>query len=161
MKPAIMFQPITPAEDAVMADIIRQTLRAYRLDLPGTAYFDASLDGLSACYAAPNSGYWVLHVDGRPVGGGGCAAVSGFPDCCELQKLYLTEAARGLGFGAALLAYIEAQAKACGYMRIYLETHSVLREALRLYKRAGYREIARPTSVVHTTMDKFFSKELT
>ena len=142
MKPAIMFQPITPAEDAVMADIIRQTLRAYRLDLPGTAYFDASLDGLSACYAAPNSGYWVLHVD-------------------ELQKLYLTEAARGLGFGAALLAYIEAQAKACGYKRIYLETHSALREALRLYKRAGYREIARPASVVHTTMDTFFSKELT
>ena len=112
MKPAVMFQPITPAEDAVMAGIIRQTLRAYRLDLPGTAYFDASLDGLSACYAAPNSGYWVLHVDGRPVGGGGFAAFSGFPDCCELQKLYLTEAARGLGFGAALLAYIETPRRA-------------------------------------------------
>ena len=160
MEHTFTCKPISPAEDAALAEIIRSTLRSYRLDMPGTAYFDASLDRLSACYDAPGSAYYVLLQDGEPVGGGGFAAFTGFPDCCELQKLYLAKSVRGRGCGAALLVHIEAQAKACGYRTIYLETHSALREALRLYMRAGYREIGRPASVVHTAMDRFFLKAL-
>jgi putative acetyltransferase len=155
-----MFQPITPAEDAVMAGIIRQTLRAYRLDLPGTAYFDASLDGLSACYAAPNSGYWVLHVDGRPVGGGGFAAFSGFSDCCELQKLYLAASERGKGIGYELISHIEDKARELGYQRIYLETHTNLPAAIHIYEKSGFRKIERPAGVVHAAMNRFYLKEL-
>ncbi len=160
MEHTFTSKPISPAEDAALAEIIRSTLRAYRLDIPGTAYFDASLDRLSACYDAPGSAYYVLLQDGETIGGGGFAAFTGLPNCCELQKLYLAKAARGCGLGAALLASIEAQAKACGYQTVYLETHSALREALRLYERAGYREINRPASVVHTAMDRFFLKTL-
>ena len=47
-----------------------------------------------------------------------------------------------------------------GYRRIYLETHTNLEAAMHEYERSGYRRIERPASVVHSTMDRFYLKEL-
>lgn len=41
------FRPILPEHDAAMARIVRSALKAHHLDIPGTAFFDASLDQLS------------------------------------------------------------------------------------------------------------------
>ena len=43
---------------------------------------------------------------------------------------------------------------------MYLETHTNLEAAIHLYEKAGFTEIEKPQSVVHTTMDRFFIKEL-
>ena len=43
------FRPILPEHDTAMARIVRSALKAHHLDIPGTAFFDASLDQLSAC----------------------------------------------------------------------------------------------------------------
>ena len=59
-----------------------------------------------------------------------------------------------------MIRHIEAQAKAMGYRRIYLETHTNLEAAMHEYERSGYRRIERPASVVHSTMDRFYLKEL-
>ena len=59
-----------------------------------------------------------------------------------------------------MIRHIEAQAKAMGYRRIYLETHTNLEAAMHEYERSGYRRIERPVSVVHSTMDRFYLKEL-
>jgi NAD(P)-dependent dehydrogenase (short-subunit alcohol dehydrogenase family) len=59
-----------------------------------------------------------------------------------------------------LLAFIEEKARQRGFDRIYLETHTNLTAALHLYEKTGYREIDRPASVVHSTMNKFYLKEL-
>ena len=47
-----------------------------------------------------------------------------------------------------------------GYREIYLETHSALTAAARLYERAGYQRIPRPAGVVHSAMDRFYRKTL-
>ena len=143
-----------------MARIVRSILKAYRLDIPGTAYFDTSLDHLSAYYDQPGRCYRVLLRDDTVIGGIGIAEFDDLPGCCELQKLYLDESARGQGMGYEMIRHMEAQAKALGYDRIYLETHSNLAAAIHEYERSGYREIQRPASVIHTTMDRFYLKEL-
>ena len=160
MNADMTFEPIAPRHDAAMAGIVRDALKAHGLDIPGTAYFDASLDRLSAYYDRPGRCYRVLLRDGAVIGGVGVAEFGGFPDCCELQKLYLDETARGQGLGYEMIRHIEEQARSLGYRRIYLETHTNLRAAIHEYERSGYRRLDRPPSVVHTTMDRFYLKEL-
>ncbi len=154
------FKPLAPAYDADLAALIRSCLKAHHLDIPGTVYYDEGLDHLSDFYSSPDCAYYVL-VDGeRLVGGIGLAAFDGFADCCELQKLYLNESARGHGIGYEMIRYIEARARERGFRRIYLETHTNLQAAIHIYRASGYREIPRPESVMHGTMNVFFLKDL-
>ena len=154
------FAPIQPHQDAAMAAIVRAALKEHGLDKPGTAYFDASLDHLSAYYDRPGRAYYVL-LDGETVVGGvGVAEFDDLPGGCELQKLYLAPAFHGRGLGSQMIRYIEDRARALGYRQIYLETHTALQAALRAYERCGYRQIPRPASVIHTTMDRFYLKDL-
>ena len=54
---------------------------------------------------------------------------------------------------------MEEEAKRTGYHMVYLETHTNLKAAIHLYEKCGYREIERPESVVHSTMNRFYLKE--
>ena len=143
-----------------MAAIVRAALKAHGLDIPGTAYFDEALDHLSAYYDRPGRAYYVLLEDGAVTGGVGLAEFEGLPGCCELQKLYLSPAARGRGLGYRMIRFIEERARALGYRQMYLETHTNLQAAIHEYERSGYRQIPRPAAVIHTTMDRFYIKEL-
>ena len=159
-EPILEYAPIRPCHDAAMARIVRAALKEHGLDVPGTAYFDPSLDSLSAYYDAPGRAYEVLLQNGAVIGGVGVAAFDGFENCCELQKLYLDASARGRGLGYDMIRHIEDRARAMGYRRIYLETHSALQAAIHEYERSGYARIDRPPAVVHTAMDRFYSKDL-
>lgn len=156
-------RPIQPDDDPKIAAIIRANLEAYHLDLPGTAYFDPELDHLSRFYAADpvRRAYFILEDDrGRVLGGAGMAEFPGLEACAELQKLYLSEEVKGCGLGRRLLEAVESAARAQGYRQLYLETHSALVPALRLYQRAGFAQIQPPSTVQHTTMDRFCLKAL-
>ena len=156
------YERLTPREDAALAALIRQILKAHGLDIPGTAYFDEALDHLSAFYsAAPGKrAYFVLKEGDVLLGGIGLAEFPDLPDCAELQKLYLAEAARGRGLGYEMISRVEAEARRLGYRQIYLETHSNLQAAIHIYEKSGYEEIPRPASVVHSTMNRFYRKTL-
>ena len=153
-------QPLTPAYDAPLATLIRRLLAAHGLDIPGTVYFDKDLDHLSDYYDKPGCAYFVLLDDTRLIGGIGLAPFAGFPACCELQKLYLDESVQGAGLSYKLIETIEETARKLGYQYIYLETHHNLTTAMHVYEKCGYREIPRPQSVVHSTMNHFFLKNL-
>lgn len=163
-KPNITIRPISREDDGAMAQIVRENLRNHHLDIPGTAYFDPQLDYLSRYYAEEpgQRRYFVAQLaDGTIAGGIGVALFPGFDRCGEIQKLYVRPDMQHLGIGQQLLAYLEAFAPRLGLERMYLETHSNLRQALRFYEKNGYRKIPRPESVVHSTMDLFYRKELT
>ncbi len=154
---------IRGADDARMAAIIRANLEKFHLDIPGTAYFDPELSHLSRFYLAEPAmrGYFIAEDAAAGIlGGVGFAKFESLEDCAELQKLYLTEAAKGRGLGQRLLETVEAGAKAAGFSRLYLETHSNLTAAIGLYQKFHYEEIPKPDFVFHTTMDRFFIKEL-
>lgn len=159
----IIIRPITVDDDAAIAAIIRANLEAYQLDIPGTAYFDPELDHLSVYYgAAPDRrAYFILtNAAGTVLGGAGLAEFPGLDACAELQKIYLIDSAKGKGLGTALARAVEAHACELGYRRLYLETHTALDAAIRLYERLGYQCIEQPVPTVHTTMDRFYLKEL-
>ncbi len=154
---------IKPKDDAALAGLIRKTLKAYKLDIPGTAYFDENLDHLSDYYMADESSraYFVMtDDDDNAIGGVGIAHLDEIEDCAELQKLYLDERYLGQGLSYKLMTKAKEAALELGYRRLYLETHDNLDIAIHLYERCGFVEIDRPDFVVHSTMTRFFLKEL-
>lgn len=157
------YRPIQPSDDEALAAIIRANLEHLHLNIPGTAYFDPELDHLSAFYAEnpqKRAYFTALDKDGHVVGGVGIAEFLGIENCAELQKLYLADSAKGLGYGKALVRLAEHWAASAGYENLYLETHTNFSVALQLYEHLGFQQIARPRGVFHETMDHFMLKKL-
>lgn len=154
---------IQKEDDAYMADIIRTNLEHSHLDIPGTAYFDPELSHLSRYYDIQKDKciYMVaVGTDHQIVGGGGIAEFNGFANCAEIQKLYVAMQDQGKGYGKMILHALEKCAEVAGFDRLYLETHTNLDVAMHMYEKYGFTEIARPASVVHSTMNRFYVKEL-
>lgn len=157
----IKIRLITAADNPIIADIIRTNLKKVNLDIPGTAYFDSELDSLSAYYLfMPEKRAYFIAEDEQILGGVGVAEFENIDSCAEIQKLYLTDAAKGKGIGRMLMQTAEDFAKDMKYKKLYLETHSDLKAAIHLYEKIGFKEINRPDFVLHSTMDKFYIKEL-
>ena len=156
------FREICKDDDTALAHIIRTNLKAHKLDIPGTAYFDSNLDHLSDFYLGDKTErfYLIALEEEKVVGGIGLAKLDFFDDCAELQKLYLADSVKGRGFGYTLISMIEDKARELGYKQMYLETHTNLSAAIHVYVKSGYKEIEKPAGVVHATMDKFFIKQL-
>ncbi len=145
-----------------MGTIARANLKAFGLDIPGTAYFDPEIMHLSAFYdAAPEKRAYFVAVDetGAVLGGGGLAEFELLSDTAELQKLYLSDAAKGHGLGTRFVGLLEDAARRRGYAHFYLETHSNLKAAIHLYDKLGYRRCD-PAGSAHTAMDHFYIKDL-
>lgn len=157
------YRSLTADDDAVLASIIRTSLEQMRLNLPGTAYSDPELDHLSAYYARePKKRTYFVALDdaGQVVGGVGVAEFAPIPNCAEIQKLYLSDAVRGKGYSKELMRLAETWSREAGYRQLYLETHSNLQIAIKLYQKLGFTEIERPKEVLHSTMDHFYIKHL-
>ncbi len=152
---------IAEKDNAAIAAIIRDNLKKHKLDIPGTVYFDEGLDRLSDLYKSADGRYYVLEDDNKQVIGGiGFARFEKMEDTAELQKLYLADAAKGSGLGYELISFIEDRMREAGFKFSYLETHDNLEAAIHIYEKAGYKEIERPKEVGHSTMNRFFKKEL-
>ena len=79
----------------------------------------------------------LVDASGQVVGSVGLYRVS--ESTCELRKMYLAPEVRGCGWGSRLLEHALARAADLGYSRVVLETASVLRAAIALYERRGFR----------------------
>ncbi|MBR6255858.1 MAG: GNAT family N-acetyltransferase [Lachnospiraceae bacterium] len=156
------YREIRKSDDAALAAIIRQNLKASALDIPGTAYFDSHLDHLSDYYLNDRlKRFYYIAVENEEVAGGvGLAEVEFFDDCAELQKLYLADCVKGHGYGYRLIELIEDKARELGYKKIYLETHTNLECAIHMYEKCGYKAVEKPDAVVHATMNRFYLKNL-
>lgn len=156
-------RPIIENDNAAISKIIRDNLEKYGLNIEGTAYFDPELDNLSSFYAKnPKERHYMILTDsnGSVCGGIGFAKFDAIEDCAEIQKLYVKDCEKGKGLGKLLLNKAEKEAKIFGYKRLYLETHSFLKEATSLYEKEGFKQIEKPPFVFHSFMDMFFTKEL-
>ena len=60
-------------------------------------------------------------------------------DYCYLQDLFVAEGARNLGLGRALIAAVEAKARAAGASRVYWLTHETNTDARALYDKLAER----------------------
>jgi putative acetyltransferase len=87
--------------------------------------------------AAPHLTFLLAEDGGRATG---CAALARMDGYGEVKSMWVDPAARGSGTGAALMAAVEALARAEGIAVLRLETGDTLHPAHRLYRRHGFRE---------------------
>ena len=149
--------------DAQIAAIIRTNLERFHLNVPGTVYFDPELNHLSTFYDAnpeKRAYFVVLNEEEKVVGGIGVAEFPGIENCAEMQKLYLDDSAKGKGYSKEMIHLAEDWARSAGYQNLYLETHTNLEVARKLYEKLGFAEIEKPQTVQHGTMDHFYLKKL-
>ena len=157
----LKYREMTEADNEAVAALVRDNLKQFGLDIPGTVYFDEGLDHLSDFYGRDERRYFVIEdANGTVIGGIGYAGFELMADTAELQKLYLADSAKGSGIGYEMIRFIEDKMREAGYKQSYLETHDNLQAAIHIYEKCGYKEIERPKEVVHSAMDRFFVKAL-
>ncbi|MCH4209390.1 GNAT family N-acetyltransferase [Bifidobacterium sp.] len=157
----MLIRPITSRDDAQVCTLVRSCLDRAGLAIPGTAYFDPQLPHLTAYYAGlEHAQYWVVEVEGRVVAGAGIAPVPGTGHICELQKLYVDASYQGRGYATALVDQALAYAQHW-YQWCYLETHTKLDVARKMYANRGFKPLPRPLAAgEHQAMDHWAIKDL-
>ena len=133
--------PVRTADDLAATAAL---FAGYAASLPvDLAYqdFDAELAALPGKYAPP-LGDLLLACDdaGAPLG---CVGLRPIPPdgCCEMKRLFLLPAARGLGLGRAMTQAVIETARQLGYRELRLDTLPTMTTAMRLYDQLGFERI--------------------
>ena len=100
----------------------------------------ASLSADDRDLIPPRGAFLVASVDGESVACGAVKTIA--PGIGSLKRMWVADAVRGLGVGRRMLEALEAQARELGLATLRLETNQALQEAIRLYRSAGFREMA-------------------
>lgn len=88
----------------------------------------------------PRGALFVAKLRGRPVG---CGALKVSPSAsAEIKRMWVAPEVRGLGVARRLLTDLERYARDAGVRVLRLETNRALTEAIGLYQRNGYQEVA-------------------
>ena len=127
---------IAPADDYdVVRDLLREYAAGIGVDL-SFQDFEKELESLATFYDRI-----LLARSGDDVAG--CVALRHISDItCEMKRLYVRPAFRGLGTGRALAVGIIEEARRRGYTRMRLDTLPTMSEAFALYESLGFHSIA-------------------
>ena len=121
-----------------VTELVYSILKEYNLK-PDPAVTDADIKDIKQSYFKGGGTFYVLEEkDGSIIGAYGLYPID--RQTCELRKMYLHSSYRGKGLGKLLLEEALSKARQIGFKRITLETASVLKEAISLYKSYGFIE---------------------
>jgi DNA-binding MarR family transcriptional regulator/ribosomal protein S18 acetylase RimI-like enzyme len=138
----------------------RQCLDAYFSELAARFEngFDAAADQSARVKdMTPPSGLFVIaRLDGEAVGCGGLKRLG--KAIGEIKRVWTAPSARGAGIARRVLRTLEAKAREGGLKTLRLDTNRALTEAHALYRKEGYREIARFSDNPYA--DHWFEKRL-
>lgn len=124
-------------DSAACRALVSTTLAEFGLR-PDPCGTDADLADFDAHYFARGGDFAVL-VDESGAIVGTCGLFPLESAVVELRKMYLVPALRGRGQGRRLLEWAFARARELGFRRMTLETATVLKDAIALYERNGFR----------------------
>lgn len=134
--------PVRSSEDLAATAAL---FAGYAASLPvDLAYqdFDGELAALPGKYAPPAGELFLARdVAAAPLG---CVGLRPLAEegCCEMKRLFLLPAARGLGLGRALTEAVVDHARAAGYRELRLDTLASMTAAQSLYRSMGFQGIA-------------------
>jgi putative acetyltransferase len=121
-----------------IAALVYGVLKEYGLK-PAPESTDADLKDIERSYFVRGGAFYVLEEEtGAIVGAYGLYPIDKVT--CELRKMYLHKLFRGRGLGKLLMESALTEARRLGFKRVTLETASVLKEAISLYKSYGFVE---------------------
>ena len=121
-----------------VTELVYSILQEYNLK-PDPAGTDADIRDIEQSYFRRGGAFYVLEEEnGSVIGAYGLYPVD--KATCELRKMYLRSSYRSKGLGKLLLEDALSKARQMGFKKITLETASVLKEAISLYKSYGFVE---------------------
>lgn len=133
----ISIRPATNADCENVQKLVFGVLREYGLE-PEPGGTDTDLTDIETHYIKSGGLFEILEdAQGNMLG-----TVGLFPldaETVELRKMYFLKELRGRGFGKKVLERMIGRSKESGFKRIYLETASVLHEAIGLYEKYGFQ----------------------
>ena len=131
-------RPASNKDCEKIANLVYDVLKEYNLK-PDPEATDADLKDIERSYFERGGTFYVLQEkDGSIIGAYGLYPAE--KQTCELRKMYLHSAYRGKGLGKFLLDSALSEARQLGFKMMILETASVLKEAISLYKNYGFIE---------------------
>ncbi|MBZ8181417.1 GNAT family N-acetyltransferase [Oscillatoria salina] len=138
------------------AAVIAEVLAEYNLSWEPLGA-DRDVLAVEESYFQRDGEFWVVEQNGKIVGTGAYYPVNRGKNGVEIRKMYLLPTVRGKGLGRYLLQELEAAIATRGYKEIWLETASVLKEAVKLYESSGYQPA---TGVETKRCDRVYLKTL-
>jgi putative acetyltransferase len=125
-------------DSRTITELVFSVLKEYNLR-PDPAVTDADIKDIEQSYFKGGGTFYVLEEkDGSIIGAYGLYPINN--QMCELRKMYLHSSYRGKGLGRLLLEDALSKARQIGFKKMTLETASVLKEAISLYKSYGFIE---------------------
>jgi putative acetyltransferase len=146
----------TPADRETAAAVIRDSLAEYGLPWEPSGA-DRDVLEVEASYLEVGGEFWVIEHQGKIVGTGAYYGVERGQKAVEIRKMYLLPTARGKGLGRYLLQELERAIAIRGFQEVWIETASVLKEAVKLYESSGYQAA---TGVETARCDRVYVKYL-
>ncbi len=120
------------------AAIIRDVLREYGLPWEPTGA-DRDVLEVEKYYIQSGGEFWVVEREEKIVGTAAYYPIERGNLAVEIRKMYLLPVVRGKGLGKYLLQQLEKTISARGFQEIWLETASILQQAVQLYHKSGYQ----------------------
>lgn len=145
-----------PADREAAAAVIKDTLAEYGLGWE-PAGADRDVLEVEASYIAVGGEFWVVEQQGKIVGTAAYYPVQRGEMAVEIRKMYLLPTARRKGLGRYLLQELEKAIAFRNFQTIWIETASVLKEAVKLYESSGYQAA---TGVETERCDRVYVKYL-
>jgi len=142
---------------AFAADVIHSVLTEYGLPWEPTEA-DRDVLEIEESYLAVGGEFWVVEQQGQVVGTAAYYPIKRAQDAVEIRKMYLLPSARRKGLGKFLLKELESAIASRGFQQIWIETASVLKEAVQLYELSGYQAAS---GVETARCDRVYVKYLT
>ncbi|HYE96206.1 MAG TPA: GNAT family N-acetyltransferase [Rubricoccaceae bacterium] len=133
-EPALVLEEVAPTDaeaDALLAALDAELI----VDYPPAHVFGFHPGERERFHGV----FLVARLDGMPVGCGGVRWLDA--EMAEVKRMYVAPEARGRGVAQAILAALEAAARARGLRVLRLETGTRLYAAQRLYEAAGFARI--------------------
>ncbi len=145
-----------PGDRQAAAAVIQTVLMEYGLGWEPLGA-DQDVMQVEQAYRSAGGEFWVVEQAGQIVGTAAYYPHHRIPNAVEIRKMYLLPTVRRQGLGQFLLTQLEAAIVAAGHKAIWIETATVLREAVQFYEQAGYL----PTTGVETARcDRVYCKQI-
>lgn len=145
-----------PRDRTIVVNLICTILAEYGLDSEPCGA-DEDVEKVEEFYDKTGGEFWVVEASDQIVGTAAYYPIQRGNNAVEIRKMYLHPEVRGQGLGKFLLKELENRIQSQGFQEIYLETATVLKEAVQLYESCGYQQT---TGVETKRCDLVYQKQL-